>query len=343
MPGFLQDLLTVLQNGLQTVWVAVARALLRAEPDKLVKEGVALDSNNERAKAIEKFTEAIQTAPEYARGYFWRGAMYVKEGKYEKAIADFSAGISVNSASDESINLFLARADACQKLGRLEEALSDCNKAIELCNIEPSGITDLAKRLRHTLLVPDMLMDAHARQAEVYAQLGKLDLALKALDGCTRALESQTGPKKSLTDHSDVYVKLGYWEPAVRFCDRILQLDNWNANAYNNRGISYAHLGDLGKAMDDIDQAIRISPGVSKFYANRGLVYAQMNQMDAAMDDFDRALELCADNEKGEVYLKRAQAYEKLGRHDLAVTDRQTATQFGYRQLPMHKTNEQPG
>ena len=69
-------------------------------------------------------------------------------------------------------------------------------------------------------------------------------------------------------------------------------IENYDAQAYNNRGIAYAEKGDYDRAIQDYDKAIKLNLDFAEAYFNRGLAYAEKGDYDRAIQDYDKASEL---------------------------------------------------
>jgi len=67
--------------------------------------------------------------PEYAEAYYNRGVAYGESGKVEEAIADYTKAVELNPESAEA---YYNRGIAYGKSGKVEEAIADYTKAIEL-------------------------------------------------------------------------------------------------------------------------------------------------------------------------------------------------------------------
>jgi tetratricopeptide (TPR) repeat protein len=106
------------------------------------------------------------------------------------------------------------------------------------------------------------------------------------------------------------------------------------------------------KAIDYSSKAISLDPKNGGSYFVRGTAYFEVQQYEKAVDDFSKTIELTAYTPTGdpakdklfkslagdkvneflaEAYHRRGQAYEKLGKHDLAHNDLAQAQKMGYK------------
>jgi tetratricopeptide (TPR) repeat protein len=92
--------------------------------------GNAYDDLGDFENAEKDFSEAIRLIPKFANAYHSRGEKKKKNGDYISAIEDFTKAIE----NDYKILHFAYnnRADALYHLKRYEEAISDCQAAIDI-------------------------------------------------------------------------------------------------------------------------------------------------------------------------------------------------------------------
>lgn len=75
-------------------------------------------------------------------------------------------------------------------------------------------------------------------------------------------------------------------------CANIATSDDFNAFAFNNRGIAHYRHGDLEKSIADFERALRINPRLADAYNNRGNVWHAKGVLEKALPDFDQAIKL---------------------------------------------------
>jgi tetratricopeptide (TPR) repeat protein len=94
-----------------------------------VEKGARLQQEGEWEAAIEEYTRAIETDPEYADAYMRRGDLWFSLGEHVKAIVDFSRVIEINPLLADA---FIRRGIARMESGDCGPALADFDRAIEL-------------------------------------------------------------------------------------------------------------------------------------------------------------------------------------------------------------------
>jgi len=159
----------------------------------------------------------------------------------------------------------------------------------------------------------------------------------------------------------DCYIQLEKFEAARVDVNKAIALDPKLAAAYADRGRLDSEKGDNKQAIVDFSKAIELSNGKAPFmyYKDRSALYQDSGADDKALADLDAVLKQdprntwvhhCRANilykhgkykeavdestislkfnpveEKGAFYQLRAKCYEKLGKHDLAKKDRESA------------------
>lgn len=94
---------------------------------------------------ISFFSEGIEGNPTGDALYFGRGIAWGEKGEYDKAIADFSEAITLNSDQKCLASYFKYRSLMYEKKGEFEKALSDLRRFWELLQIDPSNLEDIAR------------------------------------------------------------------------------------------------------------------------------------------------------------------------------------------------------
>ncbi len=142
-------------------------------------------------------------------------------------------------------------------------------------------------------------------------------------------------------------------------CSEAVRLDPKNAHALACRGSFYLAKKDYESALADLNEAIRLKPDYLIFYGARSSIYQEKGMLDEAIADISKGIEELDSHynyskrgdlyiqtsdyenavkdfteairlkpEHGDHYSKRAEAYRKLGKNDLAATDEQKAEEL---------------
>lgn len=106
---------------------------------------------------------------------------------------------------------------------------------------------------------------------------------------------------------------------AIELYSQVIQLDESNAGAYNNRGAIKIELGNSDGAIEDFNKAIELEPNDAGAYNNRGNSKMRIGDINGALDDYNKAAEL-SPKEKG-IYQNRAMLKQKLKDYNGAIAD----------------------
>src|SRR5690349_12878672 len=85
-------------------------------------------------------------------------------------------------------------------------------------------------------------------------------------------------------------------DPQLRLksCSQLIQHNQRDAAAYQNRAVAYGLTGDLDRAISDYTRAIEIKPNNAAAYESRGRAYANKGDYTSAIADAQKASELAA-------------------------------------------------
>jgi tetratricopeptide (TPR) repeat protein len=168
----------------------------------------------------------------------------------------------------------------------------------------------------------------------------------------------RAGKHYELNNYADAYD-----ECAFGACAEAVRLDPKNSKALSCRGNFYRLLKDYDTALEDLNESIKLFPGDPTSFQIRSRIYKEKKMFDEAIADQTSAIEIYAREdyrspynhfERGELYFlkgdyemaardfsevirlkpdfeniykKRAEAYRKLGKNDLADADERKAAE----------------
>jgi uncharacterized caspase-like protein len=161
--------------------------------------GLAYYNKKDYDKAIAEYTQAIQLDSNYARAYQGRGDAYDEKGDYDRAIADLTQAIRLDP---NFANAYIIRGVVYSHKGDIDRAIADYDQAIRL---DPNS---------------------------VYAYNGR----------------------------GSAYYKKGDYDRAIVESNQAIRLDPNFASAYTNRGNAYNSKGDRTRARADWRKALELDP-----------------------------------------------------------------------------------
>jgi Zn-dependent membrane protease YugP/Tfp pilus assembly protein PilF len=224
---------------------------------ELNNAGLLLAGQNDWAGAIDLYTQALRLDPRLASAYSNRGTAYVRAGRLDDALADLNKAVN------------LAPNAAGQRLQRSHVRM--------LRKEYDASLHDLDEALRR---MPENVAVVRLHQGNVRLDMGQYDLAIAAF---TEALVRGGHWPLARCNRSLAYLRQGDLCAALADCDEAIRLAPEEPIAYNNRGVVLAKLGDYGRAVLDLRTAQRLNPGHPNAYKN--LAWLQATCPDSAFRD----------------------------------------------------------
>lgn len=315
---------TLLVVGIASWFLNAPGELEKAKP--FYENGMVNYEQDNYKGAIDNFTKAIETYPEYAQAYNRRGDSYYRLGYYEKAQQDSSEAIRLNPAD---ANAYFDRGFSLYKLGNYNGAIVDLKKAIEL---EPTyadayyGLGLARVKIKEKLTAMGDFSKAIALKPEFAEALIERGILRRQLGQKLESFKDFDEAIAIKPDNAEVYYErakarfaLNEKQKAIADYTKAIELDNKYVAAYIGRGDVYSELSYNDKAFVDYNQALTLNPKAPEAYVGRGNFLFQMKDVQGAIKDYNKALEL---NPKlASAYNYRAIAELELGKFNKAVDD----------------------
>ncbi|KAM5144723.1 tetratricopeptide repeat protein 13 isoform 2-T2 [Callospermophilus lateralis] len=242
-------------------------------------------------EAIRHFSTMLQEEPDLVSAIYGRGIAYGKKGLHdiknaELALFELSRVIALEPDRPE---VFEQRAEILSPLGRINEAVSDLTKAIQL---QPS-----ARLYRHrgTLyFISEDYATAHEdfeqslelNRNQPTAMLYKgLTFFHRGLLKVTEAIESFKEALKQKVDFIDAYKSLGQayrelgnFEAATESFQKALLLNQNHVQTLQLRGMMLYHHGSLQEALKNFKRCLQLEPYNEVCQYMKGLSHVAMGQ-----------------------------------------------------------------
>ena len=236
-------------------------------------------------QAIADYSAAIATKDQLIRTiasepYFNRGTIYLSEGAYALAIADFDSAMRLKS---DNAPAYTARGSAYAATGDTRSALSDFDEAIR---IDPSNgeaflgrgnvhvrnreyeqaIADYDDALK---LKPN---DAHALDNRCYTKAVANVQLDSALADCLQSLKVRPDDAGTLGNLGLVYLRLGRIDEAIASYDAAIAKNGTSSWRRFGRGIAKHRKGDTSGGNADIAVAKAMDTNIEATFAGMGLM-----------------------------------------------------------------------
>ncbi|XP_058222325.1 hsp70-Hsp90 organizing protein 3-like isoform X1 [Rhododendron vialii] len=223
-----------------------------------------------------------------------------KKKDFDTAIEHYTRAIELD---DEDISFLTNRAAVYLEMGKYEECIQDCDKAVERGRELRSDYKMVARALtrKGTALVKlaknskdfEPAIEAFQKALTEHRNpdtLKKLNDAEKA----KKELEQQEYFDPKLADEErekgNEYFKEQKYPEAVRHYTEALRRNPKDPKVYSNRAACYTKLTALPEALKDAEKCIELDPTFAKGYSRKGAVQFFMKEYDKAMETYQEGL-----------------------------------------------------
>lgn len=223
------------------------------------------------------------------------------------------------SASSEKDLEELEKIPETLKLDKNASAYQPAQKGyLELMMRNPKGAIDQFK----------LALESNPKEIKAYTGMAQAYTSMKdnkkAIEAYSQALLIDATPG-ILMERSWLYQEMGKKEEALQDLNKAISIDSKNADAYYRRAEIYNEQAKFKEALADFSKYLETFPEVSDVRIERAKVYRALGEYQKAVYDCDLAIK---DRKSKEAYTERAQNYEKLGKSDLAKSDRTKASKL---------------
>jgi len=194
------------------------------------------------------------------------------------------------------------RANALFRLGRSEEALEQCRRAVieDPTSAMPQDVMGVLlsqlNRCDEAKLCFDKAISLAPKNPHHYINragiMVKLKNAGQASQDCDTAIRLGAKTAAVYINAGSTKLLLGKLAESVECSDKALKLDPKSVKAYLNRSSAKKRLGNVEGALADCTNAIMTDPRCAKAYATRASILATLKRMEQACNDCEKAVEL---------------------------------------------------
>jgi stress-induced-phosphoprotein 1 len=223
-----------------------------------------------------------------------------KKKDFETAIQHYTKAFDLD---DEDISFLTNRAAVYLEMGKYEDCIKDCDKAVERGRELRSDFKMIARALtrKGTALVKMAKCSKDYEPAiETFQKaltehrnpdtLKKLNEAEKA----KKDLEQQEYFDPQIADEErekgNQCFKEQKYPEAVKHYTEAMKRNPTDPKAYSNRAACYTKLGAMPEALKDAEKCIELDPTFSKGYTRKGAVQFIMKEYEKAMETYQEGL-----------------------------------------------------
>jgi tetratricopeptide (TPR) repeat protein len=123
---------------------------------------------------------------------------------------------------------------------------------------------------------------------------------------------------EQLVEAAKEYLGTHGYESVIKYCDKVLEINEQNAKAYCVRGAMHKAVNDFDAAIEDLNRSIEINP-TPLAYSLLGNIWCEKGDFPEAIRNYNKVLEFDPDN--AAAINNRAEAYFRMDDYDNAIKD----------------------
>ncbi|XP_066343561.1 hsp70-Hsp90 organizing protein-like [Miscanthus floridulus] len=223
-----------------------------------------------------------------------------KRKDFDTAIQHYTKAMELD---DEDISYITNRAAVYLEMGKYDECIKDCDKAVE----RGRGLHADFKMISRALTRKGTALAKLAKSSQDYdAAIETFQKALtehrnpdtlKKLNDAERAkreLEQQEYYDPRIADEErekgNEFFKQQKYPEAVKHYTEALRRNPKDPRVYSNRAACYTKLGALPEGLKDAEKCIELDPTFSKGYTRKGAIQFFMKEYDKALETYQAGL-----------------------------------------------------
>lgn len=303
---------------------------------EIIKDNNHQEAKNKYNQILDFYKYYKPSTEDIARIYFNRGLTNNYLGEFNEAVDDFDRSIAnanrTKTGKEQSISkTYCERANAYYRLGKIEKAVLDYEKAIKLDASNELAFLNLFYVLnsenqfdkiiqwKETYVKNNDIINAGSNAASIYFYLG---VAYHKTDNIDMAIECYDKTIQLSPDYSQAYNNLATinddlkeYDKALYYINKALDIKE-TPQAIFNRGLTYTNLKEYDKAISDFDKLIDMDYDLKNSYLSRAVAKDKINDLEGALIDYDKALEI--DPDFTDAKSNKANILNKLGKQNEA-------------------------
>ncbi|XP_031503336.1 hsp70-Hsp90 organizing protein 3 [Nymphaea colorata] len=237
-----------------------------------------------------------------------KGNAAYKKKEFEEAIEHYTRAMELD---DQDISYLTNRAAVYMEMGKYEDCIKDCDKAVERGRELHSDFKMISRALtrKGSALVKlakcskdyEPAIETFQKALTEYRNpdtLKKLNDAEKA----KKDLEQQEYFDPKLADEErekgNEYFKQQKYPEAVKHYTEAIRRNPRDAKVYSNRAACYTKLGALPEGLKDAEKCIELDPAFPKGYSRKGAIQFLMKEYDKALETYQEGLKHDENNQE---------------------------------------------
>jgi stress-induced-phosphoprotein 1 len=274
-----------------------------AQPErKRPAESEPMKENTRQPEAEEISDEEKEMRERKANGQKEKdaGNAAYKKKDFEAAVEHYTKAVELN---DEDISFLTNRAAVFLEMGKYEDCIKDCEKAVERGRELRADYKMVARALtrKGTALVKMAKVSKDYEPAiETFQKaltehrnpetLKKLNEAEKAKKDLEQKEYFDPNIAEEERDKGNDFFKEQKYPEAIKHYAEALRRNPKDYKAYSNRAACYTKLGALPEGLKDAEKCIEIEPTFAKGYTRKGAIQFFMKEHEKALETYQNGL-----------------------------------------------------
>ena len=281
----------VVAVGVVVASLEVGRTLLA---DSFSQKAATMMAHKDYKHALAEVNTALTIDGGLKVAHFNKGQIEAKLNSDSAALDEFN---SILKDDPNHIGALEHRAEIYVKQGHYQQALSDCNKLMQLEGNSPS-------------------LSLMSNRASANLMLGN---NLDALSNFSMALQQSNKDPQLLIGRGMAYSNLKQFDKASKDLDKAIKLNPKNASAYVARARTHLAQKNFELAFTDFNRALTLSPDDAAVLTQRGASLGDAGQFEQALNSFSQAIKV--NKNYAEAYKQRARILTLQHKYPEALAD----------------------
>ncbi|XP_047325573.1 hsp70-Hsp90 organizing protein 3-like [Impatiens glandulifera] len=307
--GVLLNVKISTQNGAEDMDLPDSESLEVNRPE-LPKKNKEPEPEPEPEPESEELLEAREAKERKAQAQKEKesGNAFYKKKDFDTAIQHYTKALELD---DEDISYLTNRAAVYLEMGKYEECIKDCDRAVERGRELRSDYKMVARAL--TRKGSAMMKTAKcSKDYEPVIETFQKALTehrnpetLKKLNDAEKAkkeLEQEEYLDPNLADEErekgNEYFKEQKYPDAVKHYTEAIKRNPKDHRAFSNRAASYTKLGAMPEGLKDAEKCIELDPTFAKGYSRKGAVQFFMKEYEKALETYQEGLKYEPNNQE---------------------------------------------
>lgn len=210
----------------------------------LNNKAVALNILNRKKEGMEYLNKVLKINPNNEKALMSRAMELYENGEYNKSIIDYNRLIRINPNNKKAL---INKGVVLAEMGKYEEAIINYDKVLEMNQSDKSVLFNKGNSLFYLNKYDDAL--------ECFKNILKLNPTKKPTKN--QVLKNMNSV---LTNLGNQCITSEKYDEALDYCNKILENDSKNINAWFMKGFALWALGHTEDALNSLDETLKINP-----------------------------------------------------------------------------------